>query len=76
MAVIHCPMVMSSHNRVGTVVDTVVLRVCYDLKLDDRQATDHHDHDHLVIIVVVIPDTTKDDQINHPVVGKADQGLT
>jgi hypothetical protein len=67
MAVTHHPMVM--------VVGTVVLQDHYNLRLDDRQATDHHDCDHLVVIIVVAHDMTIDDQIDHPIIGKAVQGL-
>jgi hypothetical protein len=47
----------------------------YVLRLDDRQAADHHDHDHLVVIVVVAHDMTRDNQASRPIVGKATQGL-
>ena len=76
MAVTHHPMVMVDHSRVDIVVGTVVLQDCYDLRLDDRQATDHHDHDHLVVIVVIAHDMMINDQINCPIVSEAIQGLT
>ena len=75
MAVTHHPMVMVNHSRVYVVVGTVVLQDCYNLRLDDRQATNHHNRDHLVMIVVVAHDMTIDDQIDHPIIGKAVQGL-
>jgi hypothetical protein len=75
MAVIHCPMVIVDHSRVDVVVGTVVLPNRYALRLDDRQATDRHDRDPLVVIVVVAHDMTSDDQVSHPIIGEAAQGL-
>jgi len=75
MAVTHHPMVMVNHSRVYVVVGTVVLQDRYNLRLDNQQATNHHDRDHLVVIVVVAHDMTIDDQIDHPIIGKAVQGL-
>jgi len=47
----------------------------YILRLDDRQAANCHDHDPLVVIVVVAHDMTSDDQVSRPIVGEATQGL-
>jgi len=75
MAVTHCPMVIVNHSRVDIVVSTVVPQDRYDLRLDDWQAANHHDRDHLVVIVVVAHNMTIDDQVDCPIVGKASQGL-
>jgi hypothetical protein len=75
MAVTHCPMVIVNHSRVDVVVGTVVLPNHYVLRLDDRQAANRHDRDHLVVIVVVAHDMTIDDQVNCPIAGEAVQGL-
>jgi hypothetical protein len=75
MAVIHRPMVIVDHSRVDIVVGTVVPPNHYVLRLNDRQAADHHDRDPLVIIVVVVHDMTSDDKVSHPIIGKAAQGL-
>jgi hypothetical protein len=47
----------------------------YVLRLDDRQAANRHDCDHLVVIVVIAHDMTIDDQVNRPIIGEAVQGL-
>jgi hypothetical protein len=70
MAVIHCPMVIVDHSRVNVVVGTVVLPNHYVLRLADR-----HDCDHLVVIVVIAHDMTRDDQVSCPLIGEASQGL-
>ena len=75
MAVTHHPMVIVNHSRVDIVVGTVVPQDHYDLRLDNQQAANHHDCDHLVIIVVVARDMAIDDQVDHPIVGEAAQGL-
>ena len=75
MAVTHCPMVIVDHSQVDVVVSTVVPHNHYVLRLNDRQAADRHDRDHLVVIVVVAHDITIDDQVGHPIVGEATQGL-
>jgi len=75
MAVIHCPMVIVDHSRVDVVVSTVVPPNHYVLRLNNWQATDRHDRDPLVIIVVVAHDMTSDDQVSCPIVGEAAQGL-
>jgi len=75
MAVIHRPMVIVDHSRVDVVVGTVVPPNHYILRLDDRQAANCHDHDPLVVIVVVAHDMTSDDQVSCPIVGEAAQGL-
>ena len=75
MAVIHRPMVIVDHSRVDVVVGTVVPPNHYILRLDDWQAANCHDHDPLVVIVVVAHDMTSDDQVSCPIVGEAAQGL-
>jgi hypothetical protein len=71
MAVIHRPMVIINHSQVDVVVSTIVPQGHYDLILNDR-----HDLNHPVVIVVVAHDMTIDDQVDHPIIGKAVQGLT
>jgi hypothetical protein len=75
MAVTHRPMVIVDHSQVDVVVGTVVLHNCYVLRVDDRQAADRHDCDHLVVIIVVAHDMTIDNQVDRPIVGEAAQGL-
>ena len=75
MAVTHHLMVIVDHNQVDVVVGTVVPQDRYNLRLDDRQAADHHDHNHLVVIVVIAHNMMINDQINRPIVGEAIQGL-
>jgi len=75
MAVIHHPMVIVDHGRVDVVVGTVVPPNHYVLRLDDRQAANRHNHDLLVVIVVVAHDMTSDDQVGCPIVCEAAQGL-
>jgi len=76
MAVTHRPMVIVDHSRVDIVVGTVVPQDHYNLRLDDQQAANHHDRDHLVVIVVIAHNMTIDDQVDCPIVGEAAQGLT
>jgi hypothetical protein len=75
MAVTHHPTVIVDHSQVDVVVGTVVPYSRYVLRLDDRQAADRHDRDHLVVIVVVAHNMTRDDQVGRPIVGEAVQGL-
>ena len=76
VAAIHHLMVMIDCSWVDAVVNTVVMCVHWDLSLDDQQATNCHDWDNQVVIVVVVHDITTDDQTDCLIVGEADQGLT
>ena len=75
MAVTHRPMVIVDHSRVDVVVGTVVPPNHYVLRLDDRQAADRHDHDHLVVIVVVAHNMMRDNQVSRPIAGEVTHGL-
>jgi len=70
--VTHRPMVIVNHSRVDVVVGTVVPPNHYVLRLNDRQVTDR---DHLVVIVVIAHNMTRDDQVSRPIAGKVAHGL-
>jgi len=75
VAAIHCLMVMIDHNWVDTAVDTVVTHVHWDLRIDNQQATNHHDQDSQVAIIVIVLNTLVDNQTDHLIIGEASQGL-
>ena len=72
---IHHLMVMINRSRVDAVADIVVTRVHWDLSLNNRQATNHHDQDNQVVIIVVAHDMMRDDQTDRLIVGEVNQGL-